>query len=366
MLTWEAVLAWRMQRQLLAPVGGLDVAATVQRLCGIQAQVMSAAELAVATRMQDPVAGEVADALGRGALMRTWAMRGTLHLLDPAHAGAFLALLASLRTWERPAWEKAFGLSPAEVEELAGAATELLHGRVLTREELIDAVAERSGHRDVDEHLRSGWGAVLKPLAWMGVLCNGPSNGNRVTFTSPASAVPGWPGLPALDEAAAVAIPAYLGAYGPASPDVFNAWLTRGSLPKKRVRAWFAALGDALATVEVEGEELLARAEDVDALAAAQLAPGVKLLAGFDQYLLGPGTGDTRIVPAAHRKLVSRTAGWISPVVLERGRVTGTWALDGDLLTVTMFDGSPAPDVDAEVARIASFLGRELRPTVVA
>src|SRR5438876_8051795 len=87
-LTHDRVLAWRMRRQLIDPVGTLDVADTVSRLCGAQAQVPSSAALALALRSREPQADAVDRALGERALMRTWAMRGTLHLLPPADAGA--------------------------------------------------------------------------------------------------------------------------------------------------------------------------------------------------------------------------------------------------------------------------------------
>jgi hypothetical protein len=44
--------------------------------------------------------------------------------------------------------------------------------------------------------LRSGWGALLEPLAWQGALCHGPAQGNQITLTSAAHQVPGWHGLP--------------------------------------------------------------------------------------------------------------------------------------------------------------------------
>ena len=97
------------------------------------------------------------------------------------------------------------------MRDLAERAVEVLDGRTLTREELIAAVAAGAPYGD---RLRSGWGTALKPLAWQGLLCHGPSQGNRVTFTSPASWAPGWRDYPDVDEAAQVPIPAYLGAYG--------------------------------------------------------------------------------------------------------------------------------------------------------
>ena len=57
-------------------------------------------------------AGEVANALVHGRLIKTWAMRGTLHLLTPEDAGAVLSLLAFARSWELPSWQKYFGLTP--------------------------------------------------------------------------------------------------------------------------------------------------------------------------------------------------------------------------------------------------------------
>lgn len=50
---WRQELAWRMHRQLLDPVRKEPVEAIVSRLCGVQAQVASSAELAVRVRMAD-------------------------------------------------------------------------------------------------------------------------------------------------------------------------------------------------------------------------------------------------------------------------------------------------------------------------
>jgi hypothetical protein len=299
--------------------------------------------------------------------MRTWAMRGTLHLLAPDQAGAYLSLVASLRSWERPVWQRTFGITPAELAALIEATTDALDGRVLEREELIEEIAARTGSRDLDEQLRSGWGAALKPLAWMGLLCNGPSRGGRVTFTRPDQWLPGWRGVPEPEVAARVAIPAYLRVYGPATLESFDAWLTRGQSRKHQLRSWLAAVEDLLVTVDVDGESLYAVADDLDELAASRPSETVRLLAGFDQYVLGPGTGDPRIVAAERRKQVSKAAGWIAPVVIKGGRVAGCWELDGDTLAVRLFPEAGDVDRDAlaaEAEHVGDFLGRELRVAV--
>lgn len=366
-LTTAQVLGWRMARQRLAPIGSLDVPETVRAVCGIQAQVPSFAELGVALRRRDAGCGEAAAAIAERSVLRTWAMRGTLHLLHPAQAPSLLALLAAGRSWERPGWQRAFGISPAELETLTAAVRDALDGRVLDREELIKEIAERSGGSALGEHVRSGWGAVLKPLAWMGHLCNGPSAGGRVTFTRPDTWLADWEGLPDVDAAARIAIPAYLRAHGPATIKTFHAWLAREKSKAAEVRRWFAVAADLLVTVTVDGEPCLALATDLEELRAARPARGVRLIGGFDHYLLGPGTADTRIVAAARRQQVSRAAGWISPVVLDAGRVAGVWNLDDDRLTVTLFaEGRKIAKsvMRTETDRVGAALGRELQLSV--
>jgi hypothetical protein len=93
----------------------------------------------------------------------------------------------------------------------------------------------------------------------------------------------------------------------------------------------------------------------------------VRLLPGFDQYVLGPGTGDGHVVPTPRRAAVSRQAGWISPVVVAGGIVRGTWELDRDSVRVAWFsEGGTVPRtaLDGEVARLSSILGRNLAPTI--
>jgi Winged helix DNA-binding domain len=169
--------------------------------------------------------------------------------------------------------------------------------------------------------------------------------------------------LPDPDEAARTVVPAYLAAYGPATPAVFDAWLLRGATPKARLRRWFADLvaDGALTEVEVDGERRYARTRDVDDLLGQGDADGLRLLGPFDPYVLGPGTNDPDLVPPAHRRAVSRAAGWIARVVLDAGRVVGTWTVEDDRLTVAPFDEPVAPAALAGERVVWSrVLGREL------
>jgi winged helix DNA-binding protein len=362
-VTWQQALAWRMRRHYLDPVGDRPVAAVVRRLCGIQAQVASSAELCVRVRRTTSKAGEVAAALGEGRLIKTWAMRGTLHLLSPEDAGAVLSLLASARTWELPSWQRYFGMTPRHWDAFRLAAREALDGKSLTRDELVTKVIARRGLGHLGEELRSGWGTLLKPLAWQGDLCFGPSRGNRVTFMRPEDASSRWRSVLDPEEAAPIVIVAYFGAYGPATLENFRNWLSRGRIHLRQLRIWFNAVGDRLREVEVDGEPAYILAEHLDDLASARPTSAVRLLPGFDQYVLGVGTEDGHVVPARRRAAVSKQSGWISPVVIGGGVVRGTWGLAGDRVQVAWFkeSGAVPRTLRAEVARLSTILERELR-----
>jgi hypothetical protein len=358
-----------LERNLLASIEAHSVEDVVRRLCGVQAQVASSAEMAIRVRQAKSKTGEVAAALAQGRLIKTWAMRGTLHLFTPQDAGLFLALLAGTRAWERPIWERYFGVSPKQIEALRTVVTDILGDRALTREELGAEVTRQRGFEHLGGALKSGWGEILKPLAWQGDICFGPSQGARVTFMRTAAASKAWAGVPSVEDALPKVIRAYLGAYGPATMDNFSAWLSRGAVPKRRLRDQFVALGDDLATVEVDGQPMYVGAEHLDALAAmpAKPRPILRLLPGFDQWVLGPGTDDGHVTPAVRRRDVSRTAGWIAPAVVLGGVVSGTWQLDGGRVAVSWFREAgnvPNRALDAEVKRLSRIVGRDLTASV--
>ena len=361
-VSWPQALAWRMDRHLLAAIRSPSIEDVVNRLCGVQSQVPSSAELAIRVRQSKSKAGDVGHALSEGRLIKTWAMRATLHLLTPENAGAYLSLLASTKWWERPVWEKYFGLTPSHIEEMRGIFREVVGDGALTREEVIAGITQRPRFEHLGEHMRSGWGTVFKPLAWQGDLVFGPNKGTRPTFMVPEAASKRWKGLPDVNDAWAPVVLNYLSAYGPAGPAQFSAWLSRGAIPRGKLTTWFADLGE-LTPVEVEGEELFIRAEDADGLAASKPLKQVRLVGGFDQWVLGPGTDDGHVTPAARRRAVSKQSGWIAPAVLVGGVVNGTWSLDGGQVCISWFAEAgkvPTKGLDAEVDRLSKVIGNGL------
>jgi hypothetical protein len=77
-------------------------------------------------------------------------------------------------------------------------------------------------------------------------------------------------------------------------------------------------------TVSIEGQRADLLAADLGRISAGTHEPSVRLLPNFDPYLMGHANRDHLFAPE-YRSRVSRTAGWISAVVLVDGRVVATW-----------------------------------------
>ncbi len=359
---WPRALAWRLRQQLLDPPGTESVAGVVRRLGAVPAPLESAAELAVRIRRIGSRPGEVADALAEGRIIRTFAFRGATHLMTPEEGGAYLALRASTRMWELPSWQSFYGLSPDDWPRLREAVRDALADGPLTRDELGAAVTARPGFRHLGFAFADGAGTLLKPLAWQGVMSFGPPRDGRTTFQA-LEGNPRWPGLPGVDEAGLRAVEEYFRAYGPATPDHLRYWLGGGlGVPRKRIRAWIADLGDRLAPVDVDGEPAFVLREDLADLAGTHPTTAVRLLPAHDQWVLGPGTADPHVVPPARRAPVSRGAN----IVVAGGVVAGTWSTTDDRLIVTWFADAAPPEelLSVEVSRLATILDRALVPVV--
>ena len=364
-LTWDQALAWRLRRHLLDPVGTGSVGDVVGRLGAVPACPDTTPELAVGLRRTGSRLGDVARALDAGEVFKTYAFRGATHLLTPEEGGAYLALRASGRQWELPSWQETYGLAPADWPAFRETVREAVADGPLTRQELGMAVGRRRRFRAAAAGLTSGSDTLLKSLMWQGDLCFGPVRDGEATVQG-LHRVARWAGLPDIDDAGRRAVEAYVRTYGPTTADGVQYYLGAGlSAGRKALRGWLDDLSDRLVAVDIDGEDLLVFADDVDDLTSTVVSPTVRLLPAADPWVMGPGTADPHVVPPAHRQLVTRGAN----LVLASGVVAGTWTRKAGTLTVAWLGEADPPDLDllaAEAARLAAILGTELDLNVTA
>src|SRR5579864_1551317 len=94
----------------------------------------------------------------------------------------------------------------------------------------------------------------------------------------------------------------------------------------------------------------------------------VRLLPGFDHYVVGASRHAGHLLPGDLRQRVYRPQGWISPVLLVNGRMEGTWRheIKGSRVEVVIEPFVKAPawvrrGAEQEGERLAGFLGGSLQ-----
>ena len=374
-LTWDEVDARRLAvNHLTLPADPADLAGVVSRACGIQAQVLSAAELALSARIPALRVSDVRAALWEHrTLVKTYGPRGTIHLLSAADLPLYMAAMQAHPYWRGDAILGTLGLDPAHAADLVDAFADALDGRRLTRDELALAVSARLGPW-VEEPLRSNWGTLLRPAAFAGVLCFGPSVGSRVTFVRADQ----WIGDQWLDhrgttaDAVTEVVRRFLAAYAPASEAEIGTWLA--SAPAD-LRTSLEALRPEMEEVEVGGDgQRRWRLSDSDGPAGGDLPPPrptLRLLPQYDSYVLGHRQRARLVPPAAKERIARDPKGRLEhvvgvSVVLVDGVVGGLWwrTTKSRRLQVTVEPTTGlGPEhlqlLDGEVARVAAFLGVE-------
>jgi Winged helix DNA-binding domain len=357
-LSWEHALAWRLDRhQLVERAPRSDLVRVVAQICGLHAQLMSSAELSLWARIEGLERDAVNAALWKHrALVKLWAMRGTLHLLPSAELGLWVAALGT--------YTNRGMTGHPEIDVLSDAVGRALKGRVLTREELALAVERITGEESFSEYVRSSWGSYLKPASFRGELCFAPGDDGRVRFTTPATLLSGrieqWDPADALREVTR----RFLTAYAPLTAEDLGLWSGFG---RARGAKMLAALGDEAVEVDVGRDRACVLARDLPEISAAESAATARLLPAFDPWVVGASRTAPAMLDPRHKARVYRPQGWFSPVLLVNGRSVGVWkhVRKGRRLLVEIepFGRVPAwarAQVEAEAEGLAEFLDCEL------
>ena len=281
---------------------------------------MSYAALAIWARVEGITIQDVQDALWKHrSLVKTWCMRGTLHLVAasdlPVHVAAMKMNLVVKRDWLTPE------IDVEERKQIVRAILEALDGRILTRERLADEVVARlSMSASVRKHMLSGWGNLLHPAAEQGYLCFGPSEGSKVTFVRPDQWIGRWD-EPSGREAWKTLLRRFFSAYGPANYQDIGHWW---GLRPDRAKMLMDYIADELEEVEFGGQKRWVRRGDVEGILDARNVRSVKLLPSWDSYVMFYHPREL-FVSQNYRARVFRKLEGNAPVLLIDGVAGGVW-----------------------------------------
>ncbi|MEA3200150.1 MAG: hypothetical protein QOE90_1578 [Thermoplasmata archaeon] len=316
------------------------------RLGAVQAQDLPAAKWALGLRMRKPSLAAVERAIDRGAILRTWPMRGTLHFVAARDARWMVETLAPRSLARAAGRRRELGLTDRTLDVARRALARALEGggrltRPAAYEVLEKAGVRTSGQRGIH---------ALGHLAQEGLLCVGPHEDKQPTFALLDDVAPRpWrPAAPGAELARR-----YATGHGPASAADFAWW---SGLPLTEARA---ALASAKGLRETPEGWSAARPRQ-----ARETSPAAHLLPAFDEMAVAykdRGAALRRV-----GKLASPQIGLLSPCILVDGQMVGTW---GRTLTRTRVRIALKPlvawsraersAVEAAAQAYADFLGLE-------
>jgi DNA glycosylase AlkZ-like len=316
----EHLRAGRLAAQRLTPATACTSAEEAAlAVIGVQAQDLRAAALALRSR----VPGLTRSAVRAAPLLRTWTVRGTVHLIAASDRPWLHALFARRNARVFGARFERFGIVD-EVNAMRGDVVELCADRPRDRPSLLRTLVER-GHPSLEQ------GPINTFVPWLST--------QGLIVTDAAGLLHAADPPPAVDpdEALAILGARYRAGYGPCDASDLAKW---SSLPITQARRALEAVGPQ---------------SDVDAWPTDDTPPCL-LLAAFDTLMLGHRTREPFVV-AEHDHFVLRGGGMLKPVVLNCGAATGTWSIKKGRPEPAWF-GLPAlaPALAREAADIERFL----------
>lgn len=279
----------------------------------MQAQDHASAKWALGVRCDELTDIAVDRAIAERAIVRTWALRNTLHCVAAADVHWLLGLIGPVVLARGAAMYRKYDLDAANFEKIEAAMREVMHGTQLTREELFAALEQRG----IDTADMRG-GRILCRAALTACICLASQRGKQVTY----ALLDEWvPEKKLLDRDAALAELArrYFRSHGPATLRDFVWW---SGLSVRDARQGIALATPSLREVHINDQACWLSREE---LPIDTNAPSAHLLPAFDEYFLGYADRSLAL-DVSHFKHVMTNNGIFRPTILIDGEIAGIWA----------------------------------------
>lgn len=282
-------------------------------LGGMQAQDYTSCKWAVGLRTPGATDEMVEQSIADRKIIRSWLMRGTLHLATAKDIRWILDLLAPRliragagRHRELELDEKTFSKS----HKILQAA--LLNGKELSREEL-RTLLEENGIRTIGQRLPH----LLQRAALEKLICFGVRKNKEFTFVLMDEFVPRTKPK-STDEALADLAKRYFSSRGPATLQDFVWW---SGLKTTEARTGLEAVKSLLQQQTIYGKTYFFSQQLVPNV---KLKPATFLLPAFDEYVIAYRDRRALLDPVNSEQVISKN-GIFYPVMVENGQVIGTW-----------------------------------------
>ena len=322
----------------------------------MQAQDFSMAKWAVGLRVQGATEKSIDDAINRGEIIRTHALRPTWHFASPHDIHWMLDLSAHRIKAAMRTMDKRFGLDDnvfRKTNDLIAKALTQHHD--LSREAII---AQLVAHNIPTSENRVSH--ILIRAEMDRIICSGSSHGNKQTYALFPERAPLTSTLNN-DEALAKLAFTYFNSHGPATVQDFTWWSGLSA-------------GEAKHALEMVKHLFVSETSDdktywfTDGNAGQQNHDDrTFMLPAYDEYIISYRDRTAALISENHSKAVSNN-GVFRPVIVTHGKVTGTWRRtsknNSTILETDFFlhQTQPEPKMIADsFQHFIHFTGRETR-----
>lgn len=337
----------RLYHQRISHPAFKDAAEVAAWMGAVQGQDYAGTKWAFGLRLPGCTDADIEQAFVDGVVMRTWAVRGTLHYVAPTDIHWILGLIAPRLISGNAGRYRELELDePTLAHSTALIANALQDGQHLTRTELFTILQANgismAGQRGFYMLQRAG----LERLVYQAEM-----RGKDTTFR----ALEDGKSLPK-DEALAELARRYFRSHGPVTVTDFAGW---AGLPITEARTGLEAIRSELVEEKLEGQSYWVSAEG-----SKQPERCVYLLPGFDEYVLGYRDRSVILDLAFSDAICPGGNGMFTPTIVSDGRIVGTWkrtvkkkAVEISFETFRALSTDETDQLDAEAARYGAYLG---------
>jgi len=341
----------RLANQHVSRPSFRDPTDVVRWLGAVQAQDYLGGLWAIGLRTKGATEATVEDAIARRTIVRTWPMRGTLHFVAAEDVRWILPILTPRVIAGAQGRFRQLGMDAATFTKSARVAEQALAGGSVVRRDTLYAMWNAAGiatHESRGLHL-------LGVLSQRGLLCFGPRDGKQHTFTLLDEWVPAARTLER-DAALGELARRYFESHGPATVQDLAWW---AGVTLTDARTGLESAKSALERADVGGRAFWFAGSSP----ARGKSDAAFLLPPWDEFTVAY-RDRSDILDPKYAKRVNAGGGILSPVIVLRGVVVGTWkrTTKKDTMTVTPAFFKPLNRADraavaAAVEKYARFLG---------
>lgn len=317
---------------------------SLRRLVAIQGQDYTQAKWAIGLRSATNEA-QIEALIDQTQIVRTWLMRGTLHMLALSDLRWMLGLFAERLLHQRGRRHRELELDDATfVRSRSIVEQALSDAKRLDRRSLL-ALFEAEGISTAGQRGIH----ILQQISLQGVICQLNAAKNNPLFVLIDEISPPEDPLPN-DQAMQRLALGYFRSRGPASLQDFVFW---SSMPITACRRALESIASQLQSRSI-GEQTYWMDRELEP--SEPQPDSFYLLPGFDEYLLGYGQREAVLDPQHANQVVPGGNGVFFPIIVQQGKVVGTWkrSLKKDLLSVTTQAFEPSSQIEQATLQTAA------------